>query len=252
MSHRRSLILPVAGGLSLALACGSGGSGEYDIRSGYGRSETESAAPADAYGALDQGYVVAPDRAVIRVDIKVRDEDSVARRALLRSRADAVTAAVSDTCAAQVIDYAPAAEGDWEPRGSVELRLDVPLAALDSTLARMDALDACDAALAAVLTPADGKALDDGKAHLWVVRSAPVLLVDDLQQHAPTLLARRAAALATVAGTPAAPQLHPEDLRCTPIGSVEYGARRLSGVQLSLGMDCRVAAPPDAGSPDPA
>ena len=40
-----------------------------------------------------------------------------------------------------------------------------------------------------------------------------------------------------------APQLAPEDLRCTATGDVTYGERRLSGVELRLGMSCRVVDP---------
>ncbi|MFT5680129.1 MAG: hypothetical protein ACI8RZ_001034 [Myxococcota bacterium] len=53
-------------------------------------------------------------------------------------------------------------------------------------------------------------------------------------------LTQSAAKLTAVSDSSGAPQLHSEDLRGTPTGTVSYGNRRLSGVQLILGMDCRV------------
>ncbi len=238
---RTQIIFALAGGLSIALACGGGG--DSFIR-GYSSSGV-SAGDAAEYSALDQAYLVAPDRAVLRVDIVAADPDAAAAGALLRSRVDGVVQAAGAACSARVLDYRPPTSGGGDTwQGSAEVRVDIPRAGLGDVTARMDALDACYAALTGVLTSSDGVEVSKGRT--WVTRSAsPVLLVDDPQQHAAALLARHAERLAGVADASGAAQLHPEDLRCTATGAVDYGGRRLSGVQLVLGMDCRVviAAP---------
>jgi hypothetical protein len=241
---RPHLLFALAGGLSIALACGSGPGDIISSRgSDYGR---EHPGDAEGYGTLDQAELVAPDRAVLRVDVTVQAPDAATAAQQLRVHASAVEQSVAASpCTAQLLDYqppAPAGRDAW--RSAAELRVDIPLSGLDGVAARMDAIDACHTALAAALTDPEGEEIDGTVATAWAVRTAqPVLLVDDLQQHAGPLLARRAARLAVFAAEQGAPQLHPEDLRCTATGDVRYGQRRLSGVQLIVGMDCRIATP---------
>ncbi len=242
---RQNLVFALAGGLSIAMACGGGGSGDLLRGSYYGK---ESVGDSSDYAALDQAYLVPPDRAVIRIDAVATAPDAATAAAQIRARIAGVEAAAGEGCPARVLDYQPARPYGDEWRSEAELRVDVPLSGLETVAARMDALDACGAALAGVVTDSDGE--EDGDVRAWVGRSeSPQLLVDDLHQHAGALLARRAADLAAVSDASAAPQLHPEDLRCTATGDVRYGSiRRLSGVSLALGMDCRVVVTPPAPS----
>lgn len=238
---RHNLVFALAGGLSIAMACGGGGSGDY-LRGSY--YSGESVGDASEYATLDASYTVPPDRAVIRIDAVATAPDAATAAAQLRARIAGVEAAAGEGCTAQVLDYQPARPDGDEWRSEAELRVDIPLVGLESVSARMDALDACSAALAGVVTDSDGE--EDGDIRAWVGRTEqPQLLVDDRQQHASALLARRAADLAAVADSSGAPQLHPEDLRCTATGDVHYGSsRRLSGISLVLGMDCRVVTAP--------
>jgi hypothetical protein len=241
---RHHLLFALAGGVGIALACGSGGSSDV-----YSRRKSSSGGVSvgdpTAYGAMDQAYRVPPDRAVVRVDAVVTADTAALATKELRARIATIEAAAGEErCQAQLLDYGPPVPyGDgW--RGNAEVRVDMLLAALDGVPARMDALDACLARLRPVVTSDDGVDLPGKDGRVWVQHShASELLVDDPGQHAEALLARRARSLSVLANDGAAPQLAPEDLRCTATGGVGYGERRLAGVELILGMNCRVIDP---------
>ncbi|MSP55013.1 MAG: hypothetical protein EXR69_05330 [Myxococcales bacterium] len=76
--------------------------------------------------------------------------------------------------------------------------------------------------------------------------SAPVLVVDAPLSHRDALLTIERERLIWAAGATGAPQLHPEDLRCVPDGTVSEADARLSGVVLTLGMACRIEEAEDA------
>lgn len=240
---RHHFLFALSGGLGIALACGSSGSGDWSRKSYSGGA---SPADPDHYGALDGGFVVPPDRALQSVGITVTAATAEAAAAELRARAAALEAAAStEACQARLVDYGvPSAYGREAWQGTAEVRVDVVLKGLDGLQARMDAVDACQAALAPLLTGSDGVELDGGEGQAWVDRSRQLaIVVDDRHRFAGELLSRRAQRLAAVADASAAPQLHPEDQRCTATGEVSYGSRSLDGVELILGMSCRVLDP---------
>lgn len=240
---RHHLVFALTGGIGIALACGSSGSDIYSRKAWSGGATPPD---PDVYAALDEALVVPPDRAIVSVGISVKAPTAAAVAAELRRRAAALeAAAATETCQARLVDYsAPAPYGREHHHGAATVRVDMVLTGLDGLLARMDAVDACQAVVAAQLTDSEGEELDGGEGAAWVDQSRQLaVVVDDRHRFAGELLGRRAARLAVVADASAAPQLHPEDQRCTPTGEVTYGSRSLDGVELILGMSCRVLDP---------
>ena len=242
---RHHLLFALTGGMGIALACGSGGSGSSDVFSRKSYSGGINVGDPAAYGALDLAYVVPPDRAVVRLEVVVTAETPELTAKELRARISATEAAAAEErCQARLMDYSPSVPYGQGWRGNAELRVDVLLTGLDGVTARMDALDACLDSLRPLVTSDEGAVIGEDKGKVWLEHSLITeLLVDDPHQHAPELLARRAGRLKAVASEDGAPQLAPEDLRCTATGDVTYGARRLAGVELILGMSCRVVDP---------
>lgn len=227
--------------LGLALACGGMGSGSGDLS--YRKTDYGGAPGADGYPELDRAYRVPPDRAVVAVTVRVDQPTAAAASAQLTAELDALVAATGAACAPELLDATPPTAsrgytGDASWGATAEVRLDVDLRGLATTPERRTKLEACLAALDPSLTQDEW--VKSGAGTRMVVRSAPVLAVDQPEAHRDALLDRARARLTWAAQAGGAPQLQPGDLRCVPDGSVIVGDRRLSGVVLELSMPCRV------------
>lgn len=224
-------------GLASTLACGSSdGISSYSSRS----KTTASAQGPEPFEAADRGYVVAPDRALMRVRVSGDGESGAAARGALKSAMDAVQqAAKAGGCAATVAEYTTPRPGGWDGwKGSAELRVEVDLREAPDVGARIAAVDGCIGPIAE-LSDREG----DGQ-HIDVAMSGLMYSLDDPDGHAAALWARHGERLARVSAAAGAPQMHPEDLRCTTQGNVSVVSRSISGIGLELDMGCRSVTPP--------
>lgn len=244
MSPSRSRLSPFAPAVGLvlgvSLACGGlGGSGRGDSYSSYG--EREVVPGADGYADLDRAYRVPPDRALVALTVNVHASSVTQTSSLLTTEVTTLEDTLGTRCAATVLDYTPPTAMDttwWS--ASAEVRVDIDLRGLAGVSERRGRIEACLAALDPLLTPASWKSIGDSPRQMR--RSPPVLAVDAPDQHRDALLERARTELAWAASATGAPQLHPEDLRCVPYGTVRVGDKRLSGVVLTLDLPCRVKA----------
>ncbi|MES2643992.1 MAG: hypothetical protein V4850_31170 [Myxococcota bacterium] len=250
MHPRRSLLSPFAPAvglvLGLALACGGlGGSGRGDSFSSS--TEREVAPGAEGYAALDQAYRVPPDRAVVAVTIGVTAGSVAETSSALTTEVTTLEQALGTRCTAAVLDYGPpTATGDTSWAATAEVRVDIDLRGLPGVSERRERIDACLASFEPRLTHENWKSYANSPRQ--VRRSAPTLVVDAPDQHRDALLERERTRLSWAAAATGAPQLHPEDLRCVPAGTVHVGDQRLSGVVLALDMSCRVTTNAAAGT----
>lgn len=237
--HARAALATATGlALGFALACGVIGSGPESLVD-YRSSAYTPPTGADAYPALDRAYRVPPDRASVAVFIRVREPDAATAGAALTKEIQGVVAGAGTSCAASLLDASPPTpSGSTEWSASSEVRVDVDLRGLGTVEERRAKIDACVAGIDPLVTRDEWKKVAAGQRQ--VQRSAPVLSVDDPTRHRDPLLERARAELTWAAAAAGAPQLHPEDLRCVPDGTVQAGDARLSGVVLTLGMACRV------------
>jgi hypothetical protein len=238
---RSAAFTPAVGlllGLSLSLACG--GFGSDSSRSSYGKRAGATTSSPEEYESLDQGYRVAPDRAIYAMTLHASAKTVAAAAALLTAEVAALETASAAACPSTWMDHAaPSGAGDeWST--SAELRLDVDLRGLATVAERRARIDACAAAIAPRITDAWS---DVGQDRRYVGAAGPVLTVDQPDLHRDALLERVRARLSWAAAATGAPQLHPTDLRCVPDGTVNVLDRRLSGVQLGLSMPCGASAP---------
>ena len=244
---------PLAGlALGLVLACGSmgGGGGRSGFSESY--SDTRYEAPgSEGYAALDKAYVVAPDGAAVAVTVEVRRGSPAETSAALTAEITALEAAVSGKCTATLLDASPPArQGDIDSVATAEVRLDADLRGLADAAARRERIEAGLAPVEPLLTPEGWNDLKDGSGRRHVRRSEVTLLLDAPESHRDALLKRAITAMNWSATAGGAPQLHPEDVRCVTHGAVEIGAARLSGLVLTLDMDCRVAGAPPVATAD--
>lgn len=238
-------LLAVCGlGLASTLACGSSdGISSYSSRKSASTADPGS---PEALEAADTAYVVAPDRALLSVRVVGQGDDATQAQAALRSGIDQVLAAAKrGGCAASIEEYAPTRPGGWTGwRGQAQLRVEIDLREATDVPSRMAALDACLLPIAAL---ADRDEDAEGRE---VSLSAPLFGVDDASSHTAALWARHAERLSRVSVAAAAPQLHPEDLRCVSHGDVSVRARSITGVQLGLDLSCRTVGPGEDGLVD--
>ncbi|NOY27907.1 MAG: hypothetical protein GXP62_18745 [Oligoflexia bacterium] len=235
-------------GVVAAYACGSGSGLESDIGSyseSKWRGQTGPTTPGD-YSRLDHAVVVPPDRAVMRIDIHVTEASADAAAKALRQETDRALGAATATCTTTWVDYSPPRRrGNKTWTAQSELRVDALLTEATDLLGRADRLDACISATDPILTWSKPRKLsDDGT--VWVVRSTPLLVVDAPEAHADALLAKASQRLKRVSGGDG---LHPEDLRCTPTGTITQGTARLSGVELLMELDCAIVRPESDDGP---
>lgn len=252
MPRPRPLALAAAGLLLFALACGGGetrlldevsASADVISRKVYGPATITAHALEEDPTVL----LVPPDRALLRIEGWTRRGSPQAAAEALR-QLQAQVQAVGPACTVELLDLgAPSPVGDELWQADLLARASVDLREAKTLEARAEAVDACVLALEPLRTTADGRE-DKGLGRTGLLLSAPLLSVDRPEAHIPALLAAEAARLQAV-GPAEAPQLHPEDLRCTALPGVRVGERRLSGVALSLAMDCKVERP--SASPAP-
>lgn len=243
---------PLVGlGLGLVLACGGLGGGGRSGFSEYSGARYEPQS-AEGYAALDAAYVVAPDSAAVAVTVEVQQATVALTSASLTSEITALEAAVSGQCIATVLDASPATrhgDGDWA--SSAEVRVNVDLRGLPGVAERRARIEACLAPIEPLLTPDGWSDLKTGVGRRHVRRSDVTLLLDSSESHRDALLKRAITAMNWSATAGGAPQLHPEDVRCVTHGAVAVAARRLSGLVLTLDMDCRLAGPTSVGGAPP-
>lgn len=238
---------PVVGlSLGLVLACGGlGGGGRSGSSDSYSDSRDEPLG-AGGYAALDAAYVVAPDSAVVAVTVEVQRGSPADTSAALTTEFTALEQAVSGQCTAAVLDVSPPSRwGDTDWVASAEVRIDADLRGLPGVAERRARIEACLAPIEPLLTPEGWNDLKSGAGRRHLRRSDVTLLLDAPESHRDALLKRALTTLTWSAAAGGAPQLQPEDVRCVTNGAVEVGAQRLSGLVLTLNMDCRVdgAAP---------
>lgn len=224
-------------GLASTLACGSSdGMSSYSSRS---KTAASTQGP-ESFEAADRGYVVPPDRALMRVRISAEGEGGAAARgALSGGIADVQAAARSGGCAATIAEYTTPRPGGWDGwKGNAELRVEVDLREATDVAARIAAVDACLGSIAE-LAEREG---EDVQADIAL--SGLMYSLDDPDGHAAALWARHGSRLARVSAAAGAPQQHPEDLRCTTTGEVSITARSISGIGLALDVSCRAVTPP--------
>jgi len=236
--------------LGLALACAGVGSGDVGSGDSYRSSSYREPAPgAEGYTTLDHSFRVPPDRALVAVTVGVSQPSFAETSAALSAEVANIQAALTGPCTTTLMDASSPDQDGTTWSASAELRVDIDLRGLPGVAERRTRLDTCLAALDPLLTT-EWKKISVGTR--IVQRSAPLLSVDDPEQHRDALLAQAAASLAWAAGAAGAPQLHPTDLRCVPRGTVTVGDRRLSGVVLELDLPCRVYLPEEDDAPAPA
>ena len=230
------LVIRVLSVLSLgfvsSLACAPLEGRSYDLRS---KSYEVPVQGAEALAWKDRSYVVPPDRALLRVAVHGVGQTIGESRQELRQQIDAVkSAARKGGCAATIDDYtSPWDGGGTRWGGRAELRVEVDLREAEDVDARIGAVEACLGALADARTPREGR--DQPVPDV----SSVVYDVFDPDVHAGMLWSRHVESMARV--TADAGERHREELRCSSPGSVTVEARAISGVVLSLDMDCRVA-----------
>jgi len=231
-----SVALLTAGAM---LACGSG---PLSGVSSY-RGKTQ-APPSHDPTTLHGAYVVAPDRTLSAVSVTARSPDAQQAADQVRDDWKALEVAVSDLphCALRAERYRsplPADGGFWTELSGT---LDADLTGATDVMERMARIDACRGPVLAQMT-FDEVAVDGTERHRKSTIGEAVVVVDEPTGHLGALLARHSTRLAAVS-VPSAPQLHPDDLRCAPRGTVTVGTRSVGGVVLTLDVDCRVVPTP--------
>lgn len=218
--------------------------------SGYWSRGGGAAAPdvGALEGASHDRMVVAPDRALVRVDATVAAPTPSAVTERVRSAAAQLVEGLSEpgACSAAVADYAVPWRADDRWHARVSLRLDVPLTGAPDVGERLARLERCTRRFEAL-----GPSLRDVELSV----SDPLVTVDDPGAHRAALLRRALAPLHEVAaidGTPAA--FDATAMQCTSRGQVAIVGRALSGVALQVDLDCRprgarMVADPDPGAP---
>lgn len=218
--------------MGAALACGS------DLVS---RTSKVAPSPGLPSAELHGSFLAPPDRALVGVHVSVEAGSYADAADAVREELRLLEVALTDApgCSARGLQYhRPEARERWH--AWLELVVDADLVGLATVAERMDRLDACSSAIAGRL--AAGEELPNG-AKRWVTTSQPVFTVDAPERYLPELIERRTRGLAAAHAASGAPQLHAEDLRCVPDGTVQIGHRLISGVQLSTSVACRIEGP---------
>lgn len=243
--HRRLFAPSVMGLFALGLlACPLSRTDEQAANVDFGHEpdyslKRRSADPLPDAGTLDQrgGIVVPPDRALVRIELEVRADSYAAAGDRIREAGRVVIdrLVAEDGCKAVVVDYpaaAPAAQSSWRTQAVVELDIDLGgKGALDQ---RMEQVESCMSRFEGLDSDKEGPL-----AGVDVRVSAPLVTVDDLDQHRQDLLQRRFAVLEEVAlaqGQP--PQFDAGATRCTSTGEVSIAQRSLAGVRVVVDLRC--------------
>jgi hypothetical protein len=203
--------------------------------SDYYGGGTPSPEPGLFEEELHGASTVAPDRALVSLEMTVEATSRAAALEQVRAKADALRArGEGEGCSTSIWSFGPIQGHGEEHTASATLRLDVDLRGLTSPADRHTRIEACLAPLYDL--PAD---TFEG-VHLRI--GEPRVTIDDPSAHRARLLERRFEALRAVeamAGAPA--QFRATGLRCTSSGQVSITHRSLSGVRLAVDFACSPA-----------
>jgi len=208
------------------------------MKNSYGKR-----APRDYVGepeleATAISVVVAPERALLPVDVVVTHQSySQVASELRRARAE-ITGLLGPHAALRTTDYsAPTSNDGSSYRGMLSLEIEADLRGLGDVDARMDRIDAVlgrvlqqihrEAPIRKKWTPKNSASPQHG--NLWFD-------VYDLPSHRPALLSKLAERLAGLPEASNSPQWRPEELACVSNGEISVQQRKLSGITLRLDL----------------
>ena len=195
---------------------------------------------ADLHGR----YVVAPDRALVRVTLSTQGRTRGEAAGRVRDAANELRETLADEgrCVAEVADYETPRRNEEQWSGSASLRYDIELGGLDTVAARFARVEHCMERFSAI-----GANLSDVRFSV----SDPLVTIDAPGRHRAELLERELRALREVAQVAGPAAYDPDAMHCASRGQVSILERSLRGVALGIDLACdtRVAAP---AAPDPA
>lgn len=208
------------------------------LKNSYGKN-----APRDYVGepelqATAISVVVAPERALLPVDVVVTHQSySQVSSELRRARAE-IQGLLGPHATLRTKDYsAPTSNDGSSYYGQINLEVEVDLRGLEDIDARMDRLDAVlgrvlqqihrQAPVRKKWTPKNSAAPQHG--NLWFD-------VYDLPSHRPALLTKLAERLAGLPEASGSPQWRPQELACVSTGEISVRGRKLSGITLQLDL----------------
>lgn len=206
---------------------------------GYaGPAPDASELEADLHGR----YLVAPDRALVRVEVTGHGPSRAAVTDRIRAGATQLVGAlaVPGACEVSVVDFG-------SPRGSGEqwadtatLRIDVPLAGVTDVSERFARVERCMQRF--VSLGASARDLD-------LAVSQPLATVDHPDAHRAALLERALRPMREVEDTEGPTAFDASGVRCTSRGEVTITQRSLHGVAMTVDLEC---APRPLPAPAPA
>lgn len=196
---------------------------------------------ADLHGR----YLVAPDRALVRVQLRAQGSSRAEASARIRAAADELSESLTDEgrCVAEVASYGTPFRDDDRWSGGASIRYDIELGGLDTVTARFARVEHCMERFGTI-----GATLADVRLSV----GEPLLTIDAPARHRAELLERELRALREVAEVAGPAAYDPAAMRCASRGRVSILERSLAGLALGIDLDCATrvsvqAAPVDAG-----